>query len=280
MMRRPTMFALPALLLLADPTASAAVESPWVSGHASRARLLAGTVEKPGRPAALLAGVEIAMPPGWKTYWRNPGDGGGVPPTFDWSGSENLGRATVLYPAPKRISDKGGDTIGYKGAVVFPVVLEALDSTKPISLRLAFSYGVCRDICIPAEAELALVVPVEGGGAGPELGEALEQVPRQERERRPDDPVLVRSAVELSGAKPRLALEAKFPGGTSDADAFVEGPEGVSLPLPEKAPGAAEGHLRFAVDLSSIDGAELKGATLLVTLVGAKGQSEARVRID
>jgi DsbC/DsbD-like thiol-disulfide interchange protein len=279
MMRRPTILSLSALLL-ASPPASAAVESPWASGHSSRARLLAGRVEKPERPAALLAGVEIEMPPGWKTYWRNPGDGGGVPPTFDWSGSENLGRATVLYPAPKRLSDKGGDTIGYKRAVLFPVVLEALDGTKPVSLRLAFSYGVCREICIPAEAELALVVPVEGGGAAPDLGEALEQVPRQERERRPDDPVLVRSAFVLTGAKPHLALEAKFPGGTSDADAFVEGPEGVGLPLPEKASGAAEGHLRFTVDLSEIDGAELKGATLLVTLVGAKGQSETRVRID
>ena len=86
--------------------------------------------------------------------------------------------------------------------------------------------------------------------------------------------------VVLTGARPHLALEAKFPSGTSDADAFVEGPEGVGLPLPEKASGAAEGRLGFTVDLSVIDGAELKGATLLVTLVGAKGQSETRVRID
>ena len=101
------------------------------------------------------------MPPGWKTYWRNPGDGGGVPPTFDWSGSENLGRATVLYPAPKRLSDKGGDTIGYKGAVIFPVVLK-LWTARSRSRFGSRSPTACAAICIPAEAELALVVPVEG----------------------------------------------------------------------------------------------------------------------
>lgn len=279
MLRPPTILALAAPLLVHTPV-WAAVESPWASGHNSRARLVAGTVQTAGNPAAVFAGVEIQMPPGWKTYWRQPGDGGGVPPTFDWSGSENLGRATVLYPAPQRLSDKGGDTIGYKGAVLFPVLLEATDHTKPISLRLAFSYGVCRDICIPAEAEVTLHVPPGGGGAAPEIAEALEQVPRADQDRRPGDPKLVRSAVLRGNATPHLALEAGFPGGASAAQAFVEGPDGTSLPLPEKVIGAAGDQARFTVDLSGADLGELKGATLVVTLVGAEGQSETRVRID
>jgi DsbC/DsbD-like thiol-disulfide interchange protein len=276
---RPTILAIGVLLLVPSP-GWAGVESPWASGHTSRARLVAGTVERLGKPAAVLAGVQIEMPPGWKTYWRNPGDGGGVPPTFDWSGSENLARATVLYPAPHRLSDKGGDTIGYKETVLFPVMLEPSDGAKPISLRLAFAYGVCRDICIPAEAEMTLLVPPDGGGAAPEIGKALEQVPRADPDRRARDPKLIRSTVERGEAKPRLALDAEFPGGTSAAQAFVEGPDGTSLPLPEKAARATGDQARFTVELAEADLGELKGATLVVTLVGAEGQSETRVRID
>ena len=276
---RPTILAIAALLLVPSQ-GWPGVESPWSSGPASRARLVAGTVERPGTPASAVAGVEIEMPPGWKTYWRQPGDGGGVPPTFDWSGSENLARATVLYPAPRRFSDKGGDTIGYKGTVVFPVMLEAMDRTRPISLRLAFSYGVCRDICIPAEAEMSLLVPAGGGGVAPDIAGALEQVPRADQDRRPGDPALVSSAVVRGGAKPHVALEADFPGGTAEAQAFIEGPDGLGLPLPAKTSGAADGRVRFSVGLSNAEVAELKGASLVVTLVGAEGQSETRVRID
>ena len=276
---RATILATAALLLMPSPGWTGVI-SPWAEGHSSRARLLAGTIETPGKPAALLAGVEVEMPPGWKTYWRQPGDGGGVPPTFDWSGSENLVRATVLYPAPARHSDKGGDTIGYKGRVLFPVVLEPLDGAKPMSLRLAFSYGVCREIWIPVEAEIRLDVPAGGGGEAPEIATSLEQVPRAERERRPGDPVLVRSVVVSGDAKRHLAIEADFPGEASAAQAFVEGPNGVGLPLPEKAPSAGGERVRFSVDLSDVDLGELKGSTLVVTLVGERGHSEAHVPVE
>ncbi|MGZ5914086.1 MAG: protein-disulfide reductase DsbD domain-containing protein, partial [Hyphomicrobium sp.] len=132
--------------LLSAPTsveAATGLASDWVEGHSSRARLIAGNG---------MAGVEVEMPEGWKTYWRTPGDAGGVPPSFDWSKSENLAAATVLYPAPKRFSDRAGDTVGYKGTVVFPVRLTAKDPGKPIDLRLSLEYGVCKEICIPAEA--------------------------------------------------------------------------------------------------------------------------------
>ncbi len=96
--------------------AAAEIASPWVDGHSSRVRLVGG---------ASLVGIEIELPEGWKTYWRTPGEAGGVPPAFDWSGSKNLASAQVLYPAPKRFSDSSGDTVGYKGTIVLPVLLKA-----------------------------------------------------------------------------------------------------------------------------------------------------------
>ncbi len=243
--------------------------SEWVEGHSSRARILNG--------GGNLAGVELQLPEGWKTYWRYPGEAGGVAPSFDWSKSTNLESAQVLYPAPKRFTDKSGDTIGYKGNVLFPVRLKPKDASKPIDVRLAFDYGVCKDICIPAQAELTLNLAPDAGRGG------VGRVRRRDRARpgtargaARDDPVLKRTVVELSGAKPRLLLETQFPGGAEHADAFVEAPDGLYVPLPKKVADDGKGALTFEIDLSKdADIAALKGKQLTATIVSDKGQSEA-----
>ena len=72
---------------------------------------MSGTVELDGKPT-LLAGVQLRMNSGWKTYWKNPGDSG-VPPSFDWTGSKNLKQAEMLYPcaAQLRRSERHGDRL-------------------------------------------------------------------------------------------------------------------------------------------------------------------------
>ena len=56
--------------------------SPWLRDGHSAVRLLAGS--RSG--AVLLGGIAFQLQPGWKTYWRTPGDSG-VPPRFDFSKS-------------------------------------------------------------------------------------------------------------------------------------------------------------------------------------------------
>ena len=60
-------------------------------------------------PQRLRAGIEIKLQPGWHTYWRYPGDSG-VPPRFDFSGSDNVASVKVLYPAPHLFTDETGNT--------------------------------------------------------------------------------------------------------------------------------------------------------------------------
>ena len=242
------------------------VASSWVEGHSSRARLVGG---------AGMAGIELQLPDGWKTYWRTPGEAGGVPPSFDWSGSANLESAVVLYPAPKRFTDQSGDTVGYKGNVTFPVRLKPKDPAQPIDVNVTVDYGVCKDICIPAEAKLTLTVPPDA--AMPEdLVEAMAQVPAPPQARREGDPLIKKSVAELSAPKPRLIIEAEFPARTEHADAFVEAPDGLYVPLPKKVADDGKGAVTFEVDLSSdVDIAGLKGKPLTVTVVSDEGQSEA-----
>ncbi|MGB3141534.1 MAG: protein-disulfide reductase DsbD domain-containing protein, partial [Aestuariivirga sp.] len=66
------------------------------------------------------AGILAELEPEWKTYWRMPGDSG-IPPQFDWAGSQNSAAIEVGFPVPRRFNDEGGETIGYHDRVVFPV---------------------------------------------------------------------------------------------------------------------------------------------------------------
>ena len=70
--------------------------------------------------AFFFAGIEIVLPPGWKTYWRQP-MGNGIPPQFDWSGSKNVAQVQLHWPSPEVFETYGMKSAGYEGQVVFPV---------------------------------------------------------------------------------------------------------------------------------------------------------------
>jgi DsbC/DsbD-like thiol-disulfide interchange protein len=250
--------------------------SPWVELHAARVRLVAGApADKSAR--SYLAGVEITLAEGWKTYWRTPGDAG-VPPYFDWTGSTNVAKIEVRYPAPSRLDEPAALTIGYKNSVIFPVEVTPRDAMRPADLKLSAQFGICREICIPADTAISLtLVPSQlEGEASPALLAALERVPRPQQSRRAGDPELVRVTPSLGDAAPHLTIEARFPIGDPSADVFVEAPEGLYVPQPKRLPDGADGTLRFRIDLVRGGNAhDLEGKTLTLTLVGDAGATEA-----
>lgn len=253
-----------------------AASSLWVQGHKTQARLVSGqTGGEQG--AQRFAFVEIELQPGWKTYWRTPGDAGGLPPSFDWSKSSNLASADVRYPAPQRFTDKSGNTIGYEGGLVLPVVLTPESAEKPISLVGELHYGICKDICVPVELELTLDIPAKSAeAASAEALEALASVPRAQDQLKPVDPVLLRAETALTGTAPKITIEARFPQGADGADAFLEAPDGLFLPLPEKVGDPKDGKVTFEAALGpDVDLAALKGKPITVTLVGETGSSFA-----
>jgi len=250
--------------------------SPWVTEQSSRARMIAGRVES-GGSARVYAGLEIELDDGWKTYWRNPGTSG-VPPRIDLEGSENVAKAELLFPAPMRFKDRDGDTIGYKKAVVLPVALTATDPSKPIVLKVAAEFGICREVCIPVQPALSLSVPpdVPVEAAESRLVSALSRVPVTGAAGA-QAPSLSGVTARLVGDKPELVIDAVFPGDADRGDVFLEAPEGIWIPLPQAAGQGQNGARRFVVDLTDgADIADLKGRSIRVTLVGSVGQSEAR----
>ncbi len=107
-----------------------------------------------------MVGLRLVLAPGWKTYWRAPGDSG-IPPSFDWSGSENLSGVTVHWPRPEVYFLNDMRTIGYKHEVVLPLELVAVAPGQPIVLNGQVDLGVCLDICMPMEISLSAILPAE-----------------------------------------------------------------------------------------------------------------------
>ena len=271
-----------AIALVSAPAAWAQSATPWTEGYNFKTRMVAGTAGKPVASPRLVAGIEIVMAEGWKTYWRSPGDAGGIPPNFDWAGSENLSAANVLYPAPSRLTDASGDSVGYKKSVVFPIEVTPKDRTKPVTLAVAMEFGVCREICVPAEAKLSLSLPAQSAEPAPAaLTSALDIVPRKSADRRPNDPEMKAGRATLTGDKPKLEVDVAFTGTGAGGDVFIEAPDGIYLALPKKAGTATGTTQTFVVDLATgIEPGELKGKTVVVTMVSAAGQSEASWKIE
>lgn len=262
-----------------DEQDNALLASPWRQVQSSQLRLIAGRQNADG---GFVAGLEIVLPDGWKTYWRNPGDAGGVPPELDWSGSENVADTTLIYPAPQRFKDSTGETIGYEGRVVMPVLVKPLDPARGMVLQVRFHYGLCGEICIPVDETLTLDVPRDvAPGLPAELSEALRTTPRSGKDIQPGDPKLVRHEVMLDGDQPRIVLDVDFGREPDTGDLFAEASDGIYLPMAQPKGTETQATRRFEIDLlAANDPAELKGKTLRVTMVGASGQSEASFVIE
>ena len=114
------------------------------------ATLLAGWQTESGTH---MAGLTLQLAPGWKTYWRSPGEAG-IPPLFNWQGSENLKSVQVFWPRPSVFHTNGLQSIGYHDAVTLPLEVTALDPSKPVHLHGTIELGVCKDICLPAALDL------------------------------------------------------------------------------------------------------------------------------
>jgi DsbC/DsbD-like thiol-disulfide interchange protein len=253
----------------------AADESAWSEDIRSAVRIVAGT-NKNG-DSQLRAGIEIKMQPGWKTYWRYPGDSG-VPPHFDFSNSENLKTATVLYPAPHLFTDETGQSLGYKERVVFPVVVSPQQPGKPVRLRLKIDYAVCEKLCVPAEGRAELTLGPGNSAHNSELSAAEGRVPRQVTAAQAG---LTARRVNTS-AKPLVAVDLTAPAGQS-VELFVEGPTPQwALPVPKPVKPAPAGRAQFSFELDgSPPGIDPKGQfDLTFTVVTGERAVEVKTRLD
>jgi DsbC/DsbD-like thiol-disulfide interchange protein len=254
--------------------ARAGDSSPWQQDGHSAVRLLAGS--RSG--GVLLGGIAIQLQPGWKTYWRTPGDSG-VPPRFDFSKSENVEAVTVLWPAPMKFDDgASGHSFGYKTQVVLPLRIIARKPDKPVTLRAEINYAVCEELCIPVEANAELAFTSVASTEDGALFAALDTVPKPANVGDPN-PLTIRD-VRRDG-KSAVLVDVATPD-AREVSLFVEGPTpDWALPVPKLMEGGPPGIKRFGFELDGLPpGANPEGAALKLTLVGGDRAYEFNVNLN
>lgn len=211
------------------PAVAAAAASDWVRNEQGAVRLVSATTAT-GDGQALQLGLEFELKPGWKVYWRAPGDAG-YPPSIAWTG-DNLAGATMRWPLPHRFEVLGLQSIGYKDHVVYPIAARLKQPGQPLAATAEVDYLTCSEICVPQRATLNLSLPagpaevsphahlinqysaaVPGDGAG--HGLALDKV---------------EAGGEGDGAFLRVTVRAEPP--LRHPDLFVEAPDNIQFAPP------------------------------------------------
>ena len=268
-------------LYLAEALNAAA--SPWWSTKQGAVRLLSNT-NAVGNSQDLKLGLHFKMKPGWKIYWRSPGDAG-YPPRIDWSGSQNIKEIRMNWPAPTRFRVLGMETLGYKNEVVFPLKLISSDSKRSILIRAKVNYLTCNKICIPYEANLRLnLLPGPANSSKEEslINKFQERVPKSPSARNASD-----TSVLLFGplGNQSLRVETKILGLPS---LIVEGPPRVRFGSPKLIEREPSGKAIFHVRIfSPFNGKEnkklnnLNGKKVTLTFIGdINGPIEHKIPIN
>jgi DsbC/DsbD-like thiol-disulfide interchange protein len=137
--------------LLSSPSPARAETSVWADNEGGRMRLVA---LPPDANGTIRAGLQIEPKPGWITYWREPGNSG-IPPRITVPAETGVTLDRMDYPIPKHIVDGTVDEVVYDAPVTFPLRLSATEGRAGEIKADAF-IGICKDICVPFQARLAL----------------------------------------------------------------------------------------------------------------------------
>ena len=268
-----------ALSLIAAASASAADDvSSWDGDARSAVRLIAGSAVA-GK--VVRAGVEIRLKSGWHTYWRYPGDAG-VPPRFDFAGSQNVKAVDVLWPAPQAIPEHDLVTIGYTGDVIMPLAVVPENGAKPVKLRLKLDYAVCETLCVPAEGKAELVSTGRSSSQDAALAAAEARVPKK-AVLGESATLAIKSVRREDGAagRRRVIVDVAAPAGAR-VTLFAEGPTpDWALPVPKAVDGAPAGLQRFAFALEGAPpGVTYEGIPIALTAVASNIAIEVVTRLD
>ena len=253
-----------------------AAASDWAAEEQVRVRLISAGEAAAGDRLAL--GLEFDLQPGWKIYWRSPGDAG-FPPAVDWSGSSNLAAGEIAWPVPHRFSLFGLETFGYGDRVVLPIDAALERPGEALSLAAAVDYLICEEICIPYRARLSLDLPAGPQSRAPEAF-LIESFSRQVPGRGAERGLSLDSAV-LAGSleAPLLQVVARSDVPFTAPDLLVEGPPGFAFAKPEVV--LSDDGLRAEISVQTShfrDDVVLEGKRLTLTVTdGLRGLEQQNI---
>ena len=218
--RAKLVLALLALMALPGTAWAAFGASDWVRTDQTEVRLIAAQ-SAVGEEEEIRLGLHFKLAPGWKVYWRSPGEAG-FPPAIDWTGSGNLAAAEILWPAPRRFTVLGLDTMGYKDEVVFPINATLSRPGDAVDLNARVDYLTCNEICVPYQATLRLALG-PGPGFGTPFTALIEKFSARVPGTEPDTGLTIDEASVVSAnGRQVLAVTARAESPFVEPDLFVE----------------------------------------------------------
>lgn len=231
MPRKALTVTLSLLPALSAPLPALAASSDWIVNEGGRARLVLLAPDAAGTRRGM---VEIEPAPGWITYWREPGDSG-IPPQLAPEAPATL--VSLRFPAPKVLKLGALTDIGYDTPVALPVTLGKATGAVGATLFI----GLCKDICIPFQAALAVSpdmndTPEEAAA----VAAAEAALPGRTL------PGLALDSATLAAGSDAITLEVKAGAGRL-AEAIVTGPAGYAFTASGTA--RADGGATLAVPL-------------------------------
>jgi len=239
---------------------------PWVGDPAYGEVRLVSAVSAMGKLEELPLGLEFRLAPGWKIYWRTPGEAG-LPPTLDlqMAGGAPL-QSQIEWPVPKRFNAFGFDNFGYADAVILPVIVRGHDRGAALQVRGQIEALVCSDICVPLAGDLRLDLadgPAEPSSMAMAIAQFAAKVPRIGA----PSPIKIETAWQ-SGSQLKISFAT-----TSQpiTEIFVEGPAGIAFKKPVFAGNIA------VIDLAGDLKTPLTGQNVDLTVIAGDGFAEQSI---
>ena len=262
-----TRFALPLLIALASAASGIAPGTAHAgSGTHADVDILPGWRQDNG---AHMAALRIILDDGWKTYWRAPGEAG-IPPRFDWSGSQNLGEVRLHWPVPEVIVSNGVTTLGFVRELVLPIEVVPLDPGADIVVEAGLAFGICKDVCMPLQTEVSAVLPAAATVEESRIKSALAARPDTAQEAS-----VASTECEFAPIADGLRVTARIDMPEAGPGEFVVvEPEDRSIWVSQAMVSRVEGHLVAQADLVPPNAApfDLDPETLRITVL-AQGRA-------
>ncbi len=269
--------------LLAAPLPAAAQSSdgagPWVGDPAFGQARLISAVTGTGQLERLPLGLEFRLAPGWKIYWRTPGEAG-LPPELDLRlASGEVLQTEIEWPVPKRFNAFGFDNFGYAKTVILPVGIRGHMPGAAVQISGQLEALVCADICVPLAGDVQLDLadgPAEPSSMAMPIAQFQAKVPR----------LGAASSLEITslwqdGAQLKAAFRADQ---SSIDDIFVEGAPGIAFKKPvidgDVAVIALEGDVSAPLAGQALDLTVVAGDDFLMRkmVVGASAETSSANR--
>ena len=185
--------------------------------------------EPPDEAGHLRGAILFDLEPGWKTYWRDPGESG-LAPHLSFTGSTGVEPPRIAFPTPERLGSGAEAFNGYDDRMAI-----AFTTTGRAAGRLVLSLqaGLCSTLCVPVSAsltrDLSEALPLEDAVA---IDRAFLALPRAAEGV---------AFARIEGAE----LVVELPSDTESAsDLFVAGPPGWRFAAPS---GAQHNTLRVPI---------------------------------